>query len=54
MASNMRLVQFCEIDLNDPFFDSLKDDYREFESWFYRKDNEQAWLFTGCREGPYI
>lgn len=36
---------FKEINLNDPFFDSLKNDYVEFEDWFKRKGNERAFLF---------
>jgi len=36
---------FKEINLNDPFFDSLKKDYVEFEDWFKRKGNERAFLF---------
>lgn len=28
---------FSAIDLGDPFFDSLKEDYPEFPEWFGRK-----------------
>lgn len=28
---------FSAIDLGDPFFKSLKEDYREFPEWFDRK-----------------
>ena len=31
---NLIYSKFSEIDLNDPFFDSLKDDYKEFSDWF--------------------
>lgn len=36
---------FKEINLDDPFFDSLKNDYVEFEEWFKRKGDERAFLF---------
>ena len=35
---------FREIDLNDPFFDSLKASYREFSDWFERKADERAYV----------
>lgn len=34
---NLLLTDFNKINLNDPFFDSLKEDYSEFEKWFERK-----------------
>lgn len=34
---NLKFVRFSDVDLNDPFFDSLKADYREFPDWFRRK-----------------
>lgn len=40
MAGNFSLKKFSDIDLNDPFFDSLKADYpvsgkvKPFEVWF--------------------
>lgn len=36
---------FKDIDLNDSFFDSLKEDYAEFEDWFKKKGDERAFLF---------
>jgi hypothetical protein len=35
---------FAEINLNDPFFDSLKVEYQEFETWFERKKSEEAYI----------
>jgi hypothetical protein len=35
---------FSEIDPTDSFFDSLKDDYSEFEGWFKRKSCEKAYV----------
>lgn len=34
--------KFSEINLDDPFFDSLKGDYQGFEDWFHRKANEDV------------
>jgi len=33
----MKYRKISNIDLNDPFFDSLKADYKEFEQWFNKK-----------------
>ncbi len=33
----MEIRKFSSIKLADVFFDSLKDDYPEFEKWFARK-----------------
>jgi hypothetical protein len=35
---------FSEIDLTDPFFDSLKGDYPGFRNWFERKFQEKAYV----------
>lgn len=46
MAGNFSLKKFSDIDLNDPFFDSLKEDYpvggtvKPFEVWFPEKAQE--------------
>ncbi len=37
---------FGDIDINDPFFDSFKEDYPGFERWFNRKSEEIAYT---CR-----
>lgn len=34
---NLQKKKFGEIDINDPFFDTLKKDYPEFEEWFRAK-----------------
>lgn len=40
---------FSELNLDDSFFDSLKDSYPEFEEWFKKKsaNNESAYVFMG-------
>lgn len=35
---------FAEIDLQDPFFQSLKNDYLGFEDWFRRKSDQDAFV----------
>lgn len=35
---------FGNIDLSDNFFDSLKEDYKDFEKWFNKKSNETAYI----------
>ncbi|ALP62367.1 hypothetical protein [Paraburkholderia caribensis] len=37
--------QFKDAKLDDPFFDSLRADYREFEDWFGRKSENWAYIF---------
>jgi len=39
---------FGNINLQDPFFDSFKRDYREFAGWFNRKADEIAYI---CKSG---
>lgn len=34
---------FGDIDLNDSFFDSFRDDYPDFDAWFNRKADEEAY-----------
>jgi hypothetical protein len=48
MAGKFQLSKFSSIDINDPFFDSLKRDYPEdsqnigFVRWFAKKSNEES------------
>jgi len=41
---SVRKEQFGKINLNDSFFDSFKSDYSEFEHWFKRKAEEEAYI----------
>jgi len=36
---------FKQTNLSDPFFDSLKADYKEFPEWFKKKANDYAYVF---------
>lgn len=44
---NLIYTEFKNINLDDPFFDSLKADYKEFIDWFNKKkdNNEGAFVF---------
>ena len=42
ILNNIIRKKFSEIDLHDPFFDSLKRDYPGFDDWFGRKKDEPA------------
>lgn len=37
-------VRMGEVDLNDPFFDTLKEDYNGFEKWFNKKANDFVYI----------
>lgn len=41
---NVRKSKFGHIDLNDTFFDSLKNDYTGFDKWFLKKYDEDAYI----------
>lgn len=45
MSQNLYEKLFNEIDINDPFFDSLKADYKEFPDWFIKKKENRAFVF---------
>lgn len=40
----MEKVRFSQVNLNDPFFLSLKADYTGFEEWFNRKSDSEAYI----------
>ena len=42
---NLERKQFKDLNLGDPFFDSLKADYVEFEQWFQKKADHWAYVF---------
>jgi predicted nucleic acid-binding protein len=41
---SVRKEYFGNINLNDSFFDSLKEDYKDFESWFNKKAHDFAYV----------
>lgn len=46
MNETITLKQFADIDLNDTFFNTLREDYPGFEAWFDKKskDNSEAYV----------
>jgi L-amino acid N-acyltransferase YncA len=46
MTEIINVKKFEDINLGDPFFDSLKNQYKEFEDWFQRKSNENAYVIN--------
>ena len=54
MNINMSHKTFADIDIRDPFFQSLIDDYPGFENWFKKNINEEVFVqynSKGCIEG---
>ncbi len=41
---SVRQAYFGDIDISDPFFESFKQDYPDFERWFARKSDEIAYI----------
>lgn len=39
-------VKFGDLNINDPFFDSLKKDYPEFLCWYNKKKNEDVYYYS--------
>lgn len=55
----VKLKKFEDINLEDPFFDTLRDDYngQEFDRWFKKKGKESAYVFydnTGLKGFLYL
>lgn len=46
MAGAYKWRKLSELDINDSFFDSLKEDYPEFEEWYNKKANEGKQAFA--------
>lgn len=53
LSGGFRSVPFSAVDVDDKFFDSLKDDYPEFRDWFRRKSDagDHAFVVTDDGEG---
>lgn len=41
---SVKTAKFSDLNLNDPFFDTLKEDYPGFEDWFHRKTDDIAFV----------
>jgi predicted nucleic acid-binding protein len=40
----VKRVDFAEVDIKDPFFDSFREDYTEFNKWFNSKSEEKCYV----------
>ena len=51
---NVQKLKFGKIDLNDTFFDTLKEDYVGFDKWFIRKYDEEAYITINSNNGMLL
>lgn len=51
---NVQKIPFGKINLDDPFFLSLKNDYMGFAEWFQRKRNEIAYITFNSKNGKLL
>lgn len=47
MTGSLRRTTFANVHLGDPFFDSLKAQYKEFSDWFKKKATENVYVIDG-------
>lgn len=45
---------FGELDLRDPFFDTLKEDYPGFDKWFHKKANDKVYVTANNENGKLL
>lgn len=48
---NVQKLKFGQLDLTDAFFDNLRDDYGEFDKWFIKKYDENAYITINQNNG---
>lgn len=48
---NVQKLKFGRINLGDDFFTSLKEDYIDFEKWFIKKFDEEAYITVNSNNG---
>lgn len=51
---NVQKLKFGKINLNDTFFDSLKEDYIGFDKWFIKKYDEEAYITINSNNGMLL
>ncbi|MGP1465045.1 MAG: PIN domain-containing protein [Prevotella koreensis] len=51
---NVQKLKFGKIDLNDTFFDSLKEDYVGFDKWFLKKYDDEAYITINSNNGMLL
>ncbi len=48
---NVKKVKFGTLNLQDPFFDSLREDYNGFNKWFVRKSDDECYVTVNSDKG---
>lgn len=51
---NVQKLKFGKINLDDSFFDSLKEDYEGFDKWFVKKYDEEAYITINSNNGMLL
>lgn len=51
---NVQKLKFGKINLDDPFFDSLKEDYPGFDKWFIKKFDDEAYITINSNNGMLL
>lgn len=51
---NVQKLQFGKINLDDAFFDSLKEDYPGFDRWFMKKYDDEAYITVNSNNGMLL
>lgn len=51
---NVQKLKFGRINLNDSFFDSLKEDYQGFDKWFIKKYDDEAYITINSNNGMLL
>ena len=51
---NVQKLKFGKININDPFFDTLKEDYDGFDKWFLKKFDDEAYITINANNGMLL
>ena len=51
---NVQKLKFGKINIDDSFFDSLKEDYDGFDRWFLKKYDEEAYITINSNNGMLL
>lgn len=51
---NVQKIKFGKINLNDIFFDSLREDYSAFDRWFIKKFDNEAYITINTNNGMLL
>jgi len=51
MSEKIEIKKFSELNLEDEFFDSLREDYENFDTWYKKKESSFEDVFVQCNNG---